>query len=182
MVTELAGPQPFEVVDLGGGTLPVDDPVDALKFQRQATELQRAVLGAVEVTEEIANRINHLRQAILDTPEAEPEQLSELAAIGAELNDLLIELRGDRSKARRNEPVEPSLVDRVNRVVGGQLGTTQPPTNTSRSGYDWASAAFAEVLESLRVLDARLGILENELEQAGAPWTPGRFPTWPRGD
>ena len=92
-------------------------------------------LGAVEVTGEVKGRIKHLRLAILDTPEADPAQLAELAAIESELNAVLVVLRGDRSKARRNEAVDPSLVGRINRVVEGQLGTTQPPTNTSRAGY-----------------------------------------------
>jgi hypothetical protein len=181
VVTQLAGPETFEVADLGGGTLPTDDPAEALEFQRQAAELQRAVLGAVELTGEVKSRIKHLRLAILDTPEADPAQLAELTAIEGELNDLLEVLRGDRSKARRNAAVDPSLVGRINRVVGGQLGTTQPPTNTSRAGYEWASEAFAGTLEDLRAVDARLGALEDALESAGAPWTPGRFPEWPRG-
>ena len=92
---------------------------------------------------------------------------------------MLVVLRGDHSKARRNEPTDPSLVGRIDRVVEGQLGTTQPPTNTSRAGYAWASEAFAGTLEDLRALDARLGALEDALESAGAPWTPGRFPDWP---
>ena len=179
-VTQLAGPQTFEVVDLGGGTLPIDDPVEALEFQRQAADLQRAVLGAVEVSGEVKGRIKHLRLAIIDTPEADPAQLAELAAIESEINDLLVILRGDRSKARRNEPVDPSLVGRINRVVEGQLSTTQPPTNSSRAGYEWASEAFSATLEDLRAVDARLGTLEDALESAGAPWTPGRFPSWPR--
>jgi photosystem II stability/assembly factor-like uncharacterized protein len=182
VVTELAGPQEFAVVDLGGGTLPVDDPVGALEFQRQAAELQRAVLGAVEVAGEVKDRIKHLQMAILDTPEADSAQLAELAAIEGEVNDVLVVLRGDRSKARRNEPTDPSLVGRINRVVEGQLGTTQPPTNTSRAGYEWASEAFAETLEDLRTVDARLTTLEDALEAVGAPWTPGRFPEWPMGE
>ena len=182
IVAELVGARSFEVVDLGGGTLPVDDPTGALEFQRQAAELQRAVLGAIEVAGEVGSRIEHLRLAILDTPRADPAQLAELAAIEGELNDLLVVLRGDRSKARRNEAVAPSLEDRVNRVVEGQLSTTQPPTGTSRDGYRWASDAFAKTLDDLRAVDARLGALENALEAAGAPWTPGRFPVWPRGN
>ena len=182
VMTTLAGPQGFEVVDLGGGTLPVDDPRAALEFQLQAADLQRAVLGALEFTGEFKDRIKHLRQAILDTPAAQPEQLAELAAIEGELNDLLVLLRGDRSKARRNEPTDPSILGRINRVVGGQLSTTQAPTTTNRDGYAWAAAAFTEQLEALRSLDARLGALEDTLEAAGAPWTPGRFPEWPRGN
>jgi photosystem II stability/assembly factor-like uncharacterized protein len=182
VVTALAGPQEFAVVDLGGGTLPSDDPDSALAFLRQAADLQRAVLGAVEVASEVKGRIKHLRQAILDTPDATPEHIAELAAIEGELNDILVVLSGDHSRARRNEPTDPSLVDRINRVVYGQLDTTQPPTTTSRQGYDWASEAFAEQLDKLRALADRLAGLEAALESAGAPWTPGRFPDWPRGN
>ncbi len=182
VVTQLAGPQEFKVTDLGGGTLPVEDPEAALEFQLQAADLQRAVLGALEFTGEVGDRIKHLRQAILDTPAAQPGQVAELAAIEDELNDLLVLLRGDRSKARRNEPTDPSILGRINRVVGGQLSTTQAPTTTNRDGYAWAAAAFTEQLEALRSLDARLGALEDTLEAAGAPWTPGRFPEWPRGN
>ncbi len=179
VVTNLAGPEEFEVANLGGGTLPMDDPAAALEFQRQAAELQRAVLGAVEVTGEMRARITHLRTALLDTPGASDEQLTELATIEGELNDIQVVLTGDRSKARRNEPVDPSIAGRIDRVVQGQLSTTQPPTNTNRSGFEWASEAFAEQLGALRALDGRLGALEDALEVAGAPWTPGRFPDWP---
>ncbi len=181
-ITELAGPTSFQIVDLGGSTLPTEDPAGALEFARQAADLQRAVLGAVEVTDEMRDRIDHLRLAVLDTPKADEARIAELAAVEADLNDLLVGLRGDRSKARRNEPVEPSIVDRVNRVVEGQLGTTQPPTATARDGYRWAAAAFADHLAALRALDERLVGLERDLESAGAPWTPGRFPDWPRGE
>jgi photosystem II stability/assembly factor-like uncharacterized protein len=179
VLAELAGPEDFEVVDLGGGTLPVDDPQAALEFQLKAADLQRAVLGAIEVAGEAGGRITHLRQAVLDTPGADPAQLAELAALEGELNDILVLLRGDHSRARRNEPTDPSIQDRVNRVVDGQLSTTQPPTATNRDGYAWAAEAFTVQLAALRDLDRRLGALEQALEAAGAPWTPGRFPDWP---
>ncbi|MCU0305218.1 MAG: hypothetical protein MUC56_14295 [Thermoanaerobaculales bacterium] len=179
VVTELAGPESFAVVDLGGGTLPVEDPAGALEFSREAAELQRAALGAVEAAGEMRDRIDHLRAAVLDAPAAGPGRLAELAAIESELNDILLVLSGDKSKARRNEPVDPSIVERITRVVEGQLATTQGPTGTSRDGYRWAAAAFSEQLAALRSLEARLVSLEAALEAEGAPWTPGRLPVWP---
>ncbi|HSL17291.1 MAG TPA: glycosyl hydrolase [Methylomirabilota bacterium] len=176
----LAGPESFRVVDLGGGTLPVDDPAAALAFQRQAADLQRAVLGAVEAASEMNERLDHLRQAILDTPGAGEASLVELAAVEAELDDVLVELRGDRSRARRNEPVPPSIRERIDRIVDSGFFTTQPPTTSHRDGYRFASDAFVEQLAALRALETRLTALEATLEAAGAPWTPGRLPTWPR--
>jgi hypothetical protein len=181
VVSELAGPESFEVVDLGDGTLPVDDPQAALEFQLQAADLQRAVLGAIEFSSEARDRITFLRTAILETPKADPAQLAELAGIETDLNEILLVLRGDRSRARRNEPTDPSILDRVNRVVDGQLSTTQSPTKTNRDGYAWAAEAFTIQLDALRALDVRLGELEDALEAAGAPWTPGRIPEWPTG-
>jgi hypothetical protein len=178
----LAGPESFRVVDLGGGTLPVDDPAAALAFQRLAADLQRAVLGAVEAASEMNERLDHLRQAILDTPGAGGDSLVELAAVEAALDDVLVELRGDRSRARRNEPVPPSIRERVDRIVDSGFFTTQPPTTSHRDGFRYASDAFVEQLAALRALEGRLTALEATLEAAGAPWTPGRLPTWPRGE
>jgi len=181
-VRRLAGPETFQVVDLGGGTLPIDDPAAALAFQQQAADLQRAVLGALEAAHEMDERIDYLRQAILDTPDADQAFLAELAAIEGDLDQALVALRGDTSRARRNEPVDPSIRERVDRIVDSGFFTTQAPTATNRDGYRFASAAFAEQLAVLRRLEQRLTALEAALDRAGAPWTPGRLPIWPRGE
>jgi hypothetical protein len=85
-------------------------------------------------------------------------------------------LYGDRTMQRRSEPSAPSLMDRVN----AQLSTTCPITQTSRRGYEIAADAFGKFLENLRVLiDVDLKKLGDEMEAAGAPWTPGRgVPVW----
>jgi hypothetical protein len=95
------------------------------------------------------------------------------------LKDLDVSLNGDQFKASHNESTPPSIVDRVNQVVYGQWTTTTEPTATHRRGYDLAAQQFAPVLEQLRtVVDSDLRTLEAAAENAGAPWTPGRVPTW----
>jgi hypothetical protein len=178
-VTQLTEPVSFQVKNLDlGSPLTADDPTSQHAFQEKAAELARAVDGAVKAAGEVSERVKYLRKAIIDTPDAEPERLEALASIEADLNDLLIGLRGDRTRASRNEPVPPSTRGRVHRIMSGQLFTTQPPTGTHRQLYEWASGAFTTQLETLRGLVDRLESLETQLEDAGAPWTPGRIPDW----
>ena len=50
-----------------------------------------------------------------------------------------------------------------------------------RDGYEFAADAFTSALADLRRLIERdLRELEADLERLGAPWTPGRLPTWRR--
>ena len=101
------------------------------------------------------------------------------AAIERALDDLLIGLRGDRVLASRNEPTPMSTSDRVDAIVGTQWSATVAPTGTSRKAYTDAADAFEKQLATLRTLvETDLAALEAAMEKAGAPWTPGRVPTW----
>ena len=119
------------------------------------------------------------KKAIDDTPGADLKLGAEARRIETELDALLIGLRGDRVMAGRNEPTPMSTAERVNAIVGSQWSTTVAPTGTSRQAYATASEAFEKQLASLRTLvETDLRSLEGAMEKAGAPWTPGRVPTW----
>jgi hypothetical protein len=178
VMTEIAGPVEFEVVDLDLGVLTGAPPAEALAFERKVADLQRAVSGAVDLTGEIGDRLAHLRRAILDTPEVPAERLAEARRLQTELDDLRVDLVGDPTKAERNVFTPPSIYGRVNRIVGSQWNTTQGPTQTQRDAYGWASAGFAGALDRLHTLVDDVQALERDLELAGAPWTPGRTPVW----
>jgi hypothetical protein len=150
-----------------------------LAFQRKVARLQRAVRGALQAAGEAENRVKHVRRALLDTPGADLALLGEVDALQGRLTRLLTRLRGDRTLARRNEAVPPSINDRVQQVVSNQWRTTSAPTQTQRDAYRHAGTEFVEVLAELRALiEQDLRQLEDRLEAAGAPWTPGRVPQW----
>ena len=79
------------------------------------------------------------------------------------------------------EPVPPAIVDRVQQVVNGSWGSTGEPTATHRRNFEIASSELAAVLPKLRQAEADLEALEKKAEELGAPWTPGRIPTWSGG-
>jgi len=165
-------------VPLNLATLPAADRQAAMAFQKKVQRLRRAVSGTLEAAGEAEVRFAHLRKAILDTPSADPKLLTELQRLQDELNDILLALRGDPAKSRRNVFEPPAISNRVDRIANALWTTTSAPTTTQEKAYRWAGEAFSGELERLgRVFDD-LRALEDRLEEAGAPWTPGRLPRW----
>ena len=94
------------------------------------------------------------------------------------LRDLRSELSGDPVIESAQEPTPPTLLNRVQRVVGNTWSTTQAPTATHRRNYEIASQELAAFLPRLQGVLDELRKLETDAEAAGAPWTPGRLPVW----
>jgi hypothetical protein len=174
--TELAGPVTFEVEALALATLTAADEAAVARFQQEVRELRRQVLGASELTDEVKTRLDHLRQALVDTPEADPSLMAELEGLKARFDDIQLALKGDRTKAQRNVFQPPAIVNRVERIAADQWYTTQAPTTTHRQAFEWAEAAFAEEMAKLEQLVSDLEALETKADAAKAPWTPGRVP------
>lgn len=177
--TPLGEPQTFEAVPLGLAKLAAADHAEVLAFQRRTARLQRAVLGAVRAAGEADDRLAHLEVAWLATPAADPALRGEIDRLQDRLADLGVELTGDPVVGAHNEPTPDSIVERVQQVVFGHWTTSAGVTGTHRANYEAAAAAFAELLPELRdVLEVDLPALEDRMEAAGAPWTPGRLPRW----
>ncbi len=176
-VTPLGEPQTFEAMPIGLATLPAEDWGELLAFQRMTASLQRAVLGAIRIADEAQGRIEHIKVAVRDAPEGNPSWIDEARALELRLADLRIELQGDPTMSSRQEPTPPSISERVNDIIWGSWESTSPPTKTNRESYEIAKAQFEPVLEQLtKLYEEDLVALEEKLEAAGAPFTPGRVP------
>jgi hypothetical protein len=172
-------PRTFRAVPLGNATLPAGDREALAAFQRKVARLQRAVLGATRAAGEAGERLKQLRQAAIDTPGGKAVWIEEIDGLDDRLRDLLVRLSGDPVAADYNEPQPPSIAARVGRIIESQWESTSAPTGTNREAYRIAGNAFREVLAGLTTLiESDLAGLERRLEDAGAPWTPGRVPRW----
>ncbi len=178
-LTELAGPVNFDTQPTNTVTLPAADRAAVLEFQSEANRLMMAVAGTARAMGEIQTRIDHLRRAVLDTAGGDASWPARLEELETRLDDLQVELNGDSTVASRSEPVSPSIRGRVGRALGYSLTTTSAPTATQKRQVEIAGEAFGPVLQGLGTLVSDLEALEAEMETAGAPWTPGRIPSWP---
>jgi hypothetical protein len=100
-------------------------------------------------------------------------------SIEQRLNDIIRNPRGDATRSSRNENSYPSISDRVYGVSGDLSGSTSLPTQTHRDAYTIAAEEFTVEHQKLKTLmEVDLKALENAIESAGSPWTPGRLPDW----
>jgi photosystem II stability/assembly factor-like uncharacterized protein len=178
-LTPLAGPQAFQAVPLNLASLPAQDQASALAFHQKIARLQRALAGAEQTLGETGERIDAIQRALVATPRADDKLSDEADALERRLEDIEVALSGDSTLAARNETLPPSITARVDRVVGSQWATTAGPTQTDLEAYRLAAEAFAPLLADLRkLIEVDLRALEQKMEAAGAPWTPGRLPDW----
>jgi photosystem II stability/assembly factor-like uncharacterized protein len=175
--TDLTTPMEFECEVLAQATLPAEDRGELTGFQREVAELQRVLMGTARSVREIHSRIDHVRQALLDTPGQDTRPLLvDLDAVENRLHDLEIGLRGDGTRARREEATLPGLIDRIDRVVYGYWTSSSAPTQTMRDNTAIVRGGLPALLTDLRAIHDDLGGIESELERRGGPWTPGRMP------
>ncbi len=147
------------------------------EFQQKAVKLERSVLGALDTANELKSRIAKIKDAIDDTPSMDRKWADAARALEKSNNDVLRALRGDVVLAGRNENVPESIVGRVRTIMGNEEATLQRPPETDVQNLAIASQQFAVEQEKLRTLiDVDLKAIEKALDDAGAPWTPGRLP------
>ncbi len=174
-VEPLGEPQTFQVRPVAGAVYPAPNASELAAFQQETAELMRKARGAEAELRAAQERLRYMRQALTQTPTAEPALFMRMDAIETTLSRLRVRLMGDPIRERWNEASMSSILGRVGKVAGGHWDTRQAPTATQQQSLGVAQAEYAEVsVELKKVLETELPGLEAELEAAGAPWTPGR--------
>lgn len=176
--TPLGQPQRFEVVAIDG---PGARNMATLADQQRIADLERSVLGLDQVVREALSRMTLFTRAIDETPSADVSLQQRARAITNKLKDAQEALGGDPTMANRNEPTPPSLLGRLSNAIGSNWGTTlEAPTPMQKAEFDLVRSKFDAILAQVRqLIDGDLKSLEQSAEQAGVPWTSGRFPRPP---
>ncbi|MFZ4575426.1 MAG: glycosyl hydrolase, partial [Phycisphaerales bacterium] len=179
---DLAGPEPFEVVEARLNPNAADAEAWAAKeaFRSKVEGLQRAMNASARVLGELDQRVTTIRRAVTQTPGASLELLKGADALRNRLRTVREALYGDPELDRRVEPDVPSLFARVGFAANGVSESTEPVTASAREQYEFAAAGFEPQLEELRRLETEVSALAAEADRAGAPWTGGGLPDWKR--
>ncbi|HXA19809.1 MAG TPA: glycosyl hydrolase [Thermoanaerobaculia bacterium] len=178
--TTLGAPQTFNVVPLYLSIMQESDRTAVLDFQKKAAALQRALMGAARITQESLTRIQYIRRGLDEIAGPDPKLVAQVNSVDTALRDINDQLNGDPILRRANEPSQPSLLERVNTAVNG-LTTTAPPTATHRESLSIAQEQTGPLLDRLhKLIEVDLASVEKQMNERGAPWTPGRIPEVPR--
>ena len=144
------------------------------EFQAKTREMLRQISSAGRTMGEASNRIRHMKAALLETPKATQKLFSDLNQLEQQLAELRKRLYGDPVRQRLNENAAPSIQSRVGHVAYGHWETTQYPTETFKRNIEIAEADFSKFRGDLSAYNKALEAYETALENAGAPYTPGR--------
>lgn len=150
-----------------------EDREAVLSFQRQAADLFRRVSGSVKALEEFESRIDSLDLALLNMQLQGDELHDRLITLRSRLVAVKVLVLGDRTIQSRREAVPWSLQRRASSLLDNWQNQS-PVTGTDQRAYDIASAEYADVTGSIRQLAEQLDEIEAEMNDSGAPWTPGR--------
>lgn len=176
-LTKLTGPEKFKIHTLDNTTLPASDRQSLAEFQQKVAALGRVVMGAEQLAIDLDKRIKAIRTAIASTPGASFTLDRKAKSIEEACRQILITFNGDESLARRNENQPPSISSRLGSLVWGHWNSTSAPTRIMLNDYDIIIKEFNPAYDKLKLLwNVDLKAIESELEQLGAPYTPGRFP------
>jgi len=175
--THLTSPEKFVVEVLPGTTLPAASRPALVEWQRKAAELQRSLEGASSVLSDANNTVKYLREAIFSVAKPNQDFVTDVRGLESKLKQLSDRLNGDGVAGRLDIDKPPSISQRLNSAIGDGFGTTSDPTATMKEQLQIAGEEFEKALADLRtIVDKDIKALEQKLEAAGAPYTPGRMP------
>jgi photosystem II stability/assembly factor-like uncharacterized protein len=176
-ITELAGPEPFECKALGLASLPASDKATVLAFQNEISDLRRVVLGTNNYVRELSAKLDLMDVAAKGSTVVQESILTDIRKVKMAIAEINRSLRGDGSLASRSYPTSPSVIDRIESVVYGLWESSSAPTETMRQSLKIAGDQFGELYVTIKnISEANIAALESKLEEAGAPYTPGRLP------
>ncbi|MFM8346477.1 MAG: hypothetical protein ACKOAR_00385, partial [Bacteroidota bacterium] len=153
--------------------------VAAEAWTNRVFELRRAAEGARNVLADAQNKVKHYRAALMSIPASADQFMPAILQAESDLRKLSEQFYGDNVKGRLDIDTPPSVMSRLYNALYDGYGSTGSPTTTMQEELTLAAADFEGVLTDLkRIWTERLLPLEQQLEAAGAPHTPGRMPDW----
>jgi len=177
-LTAIGSPQSFTCQPLHAASLTPADQAALHAFNGKVAALSRAISAADAHRGRLNEVLPYLENAAMSVPVLDGGRLAELSALRARLKEINEKLTGDDLLPRYEGQARMSLKGRTDLIMESLWSTTARPTGTFERAYAEARASFATVLAELRQAHERTRAVEDALERAGAPYTPGRMPVW----
>ncbi len=174
-VTDLGESQSFEVKPLRDPVLPGMKPAEMVAALREVDDLQRAVSAAGATISETEKKLGAIREVLMRSTVGDTALDDEVRALSRRLADLKEALDGNEQQGGIGEPTALSVSRRLFTVVMGTRLSAYGPTAHHLDNFRIAREDFAAIRQGLnQLVEVDLPALEQKLEAAGVPWTPGR--------
>lgn len=175
---QLINAKEFEIELLNNTSLPAEDKLALLNFQKEVSEIRRQVRGAAKLLDEATNKLKYINEAILVYNNVDINLISKARKYQKELKELEFKLWGDYLIGQHEFETYPSIFDRIETVVYGIWNSTSAPSNTAINNIKIATEEFKPVLAQLNKTVAEINTLQKKLDTYKTPYTPGRDGNW----
>ena len=133
--------------------------------------------GIIEIANELEQRLDKIKVALHITPDATPDMMEQVKQIDSEVKMILLKLKEDETYSARNASVPQNISSRMNYIYYGTFSNSGSPTKTMEEQYDIVKEEIELIMVDLtKLINVNLKNLEDQMEKAGAPYTPGRIP------
>ena len=171
-LTQLAGPESFTVKRLHDTQISPADHDAWTDFIAELNDTRRNVRSTSGKVGELKKQLDYMEKAVLQTPEAKAEWLSEIEALKRDIAEIETALYGDRTRSKREMESYPGLQSRVETIVYNVYNHTEAPTTFEHQSLSAAQDEYEAVLPKVDDLDAKAQGLYTRLKAAGAPYFP----------
>jgi photosystem II stability/assembly factor-like uncharacterized protein len=158
-----------------GVTLTSAQRTAAAEYQENVAKLQRSLTGAMEQATDTKVRTSAIRRAIVDST-ADIKLLDQAVEFDRRVLAVQRALRGDETLRGLESGAPSTIQSRVNSATAGARGLTGAPTGTQQMNYAVALEELNAEIAKLKALESELKKFEQQLEAAGVPYTPRRWP------
>ncbi|OUT60972.1 MAG: glycosyl hydrolase [Rhodopirellula sp. TMED11] len=171
-VTQLVEPVAFEIQPISFQQMSAAERKTAIEFSRKVLKLSNTLNATTQVLAETQNNIDKIKSGLKRDPKLDPTLENDVRAIELKLLDINEAFRGDPTKSRRNENAYPGFLSRLGRMASGAIAG---PTGTHRAQFEIIVNEYKRASKQINeVLKKDLPALNKKLDNAKAPWTPGR--------
>jgi hypothetical protein len=172
----IMSPQTFQVKALEGQAFVGADLAQLEAFYEQTDRVMAAISSIESARNGLKEKLTYLRPAVLATPSLEPTLLQKLSESDRLLNGLGIALVGDGSLAKREFEVPTAAYSRVLGAAYNLYRCTSTPTTGQKKNLQWVNTQLNEYRAQLKQAETLISAVEDALQAAGGPYTPGRKP------
>ncbi len=162
---------------LKNATLNAEDKKAVDAFNKQVAEMRRVSSMTQRYYGDLMNKLRFIKAAYLQTPRLPLAVNTDAQALEDRLKKVGIEMNGDQTKSSREFETEPGINSRVFSIIGSLWDISSGPTTTMTKTFTETDRDLDKVVNEVNAINEEIAKLEAILEQAGAPYTPGRMPS-----
>ena len=165
----------FDVESIMKPSLETQDREEVIAYLKEVGLFSNKVSAASSVLDDRVEQIGNLIQTIGSHPNGTAELVQKANDLNKRLADYKLKLSGDDLKTAKWMRTVPGIRSRISGAMFGGMRGTYGLTKAAKEQYEIGVEEFGEIEGDLfKLLDEEIEAFEDEVDEAGIPWTEGR--------